>query len=134
MANRTNKQNSEVQFGLHRTEPNNTLVRFMFGGISNINNLVRFCSCSASSTYCYKQSESLHHLPSLAIITYSLDCERHSIPLIIRGGIKSVGNHESYLLEILGILASAVWSEYVWYLGIARQSWSYVYNTAHFRL
>ena len=52
MANRTNKQNRTFSRSCsvcsssapHRTEPNNTLVRFVFGRISNIDNLVRFCS------------------------------------------------------------------------------------------
>ena len=52
MANRTNKQNRTFSrtcsvcssSAPHRTEPNNTLVRFVFGRISNIDTRVRFCS------------------------------------------------------------------------------------------
>src|SRR5204863_9460746 len=50
MANRTNKQNRTFSrtcsvcssSAPHRTEPNNTLVRFVFGRISNIDTHVRF--------------------------------------------------------------------------------------------
>ena len=52
MANRTNKQNRTFSrtcsvcsnSAPHRTEQNNTLVRFVFGRISNIDTRVRFCS------------------------------------------------------------------------------------------
>ena len=52
MANRTNKQNRTFSKSCsvcsssapHRTEPNSTLVRFVFVRVSNIEPLVRFCS------------------------------------------------------------------------------------------
>src|SRR5436190_1648519 len=131
MANRTNKQNRTFSRSCsvcsssapHRTEPNNTLVRFVFGRISNIDNLVRFCSnrtrteqypCSVrvrqvrTTTINFGvaigASDFRHHLASLAITTCcSLDCEQRSIPLTNRGGIRSIGNHESNLSEILGV-------------------------------
>ena len=60
MANRTNKPNRTFSrlcsvcssSAPHQTEPNNTLVRFVFGRISNIDVLVRFCSSQTRTEQC----------------------------------------------------------------------------------